>query len=203
MKKIEIRPSLKRHIGSYLSFIFSILILSGILVYLLINFPEFSTILWIGFGIVFFVMIINILGIILNTLFFKVELSKIGVEFTYGIFSKTVESIDMHRIKDFTKKQSFSEQLLGLSTVTIHSTDQTTPTLVLKGLNVYDAQKVIDILQAYSSDSLVKHYLNNPNFTTPSRTGTTDSIIRAQLEKQYRSSLYKQKERNQLQGGEP
>ena len=51
-----------------------------------------------------------------------------------GLFSKTIEEIELFRVKDTSAHQSFFQRLFGLGTITILSGDERTPRLVLNGV---------------------------------------------------------------------
>lgn len=50
---------------------------------------------------------------------------------TFGMFSKTTETLELYRVKDMRTKQSFFERLTGLESVELMSSDLDTPDLVM------------------------------------------------------------------------
>lgn len=52
----------------------------------------------------------------------------------HGIFQRKVDYMELYRIVDFTEHQSLLQQLCGLKTVSIFSTDRNTPRLDLTGI---------------------------------------------------------------------
>ena len=52
-----------------------------------------------------------------------------------GILSRKVDELELIRVNDVTMSQTIAERMLGLGTVTVLSNDETTPTLVLKGIS--------------------------------------------------------------------
>ncbi len=48
-----------------------------------------------------------------------------------GIFSRKTDSVEMFRIKDIQLQQRFIQRILGIGTIVIQSTDETTPVLEL------------------------------------------------------------------------
>lgn len=51
-----------------------------------------------------------------------------------GVFSISTDYMELYRINDFTEKQRFIDRLLGLKTITVHSTDASNRTLILFGI---------------------------------------------------------------------
>jgi len=50
---------------------------------------------------------------------------------TDGVFSKTTDSMELYRVKDFRVRQSFLEGLFGLESIELLSTDLETPDVVI------------------------------------------------------------------------
>lgn len=63
---------------------------------------------------------------------YKITLRRIEVE--RGVLAKTVESLELWRVLDVKYTQSILDRVLGVAKVTVMSTDQTTPELLLYGL---------------------------------------------------------------------
>lgn len=51
-----------------------------------------------------------------------------------GVFTKTVNEIDLRYVDDSLFMQSFLERLVGIGNVTLHSSDKTTPQYVLRAI---------------------------------------------------------------------
>jgi uncharacterized membrane protein YdbT with pleckstrin-like domain len=153
MRSFTIKPSQKKHIFKY-TFL-------GITIFVLAILPFWVNIYKeIAFYISSALIILIFLNIIYTYLYTKLHVITIretGVQFSYGVFHRTTETIELHRILDFVKFQDFDDLIFKLAAVTIHSTDKTTPEKIFRGLHVHDAKRMIDFLQLYSSDSLVKH----------------------------------------------
>jgi membrane protein YdbS with pleckstrin-like domain len=62
-----------------------------------------------------------------------------------GVFSRTIETLQLWRVRDIDFRQSFFERLLGIAKVHVFTKDVTDPELVLKGLpasrDVFDRLK--------------------------------------------------------------
>lgn len=63
---------------------------------------------------------------------YKLTLRRIELE--KGVLSKTVDSLELWRVLDVRYTQSVFDRILGVAKVTVMSTDQTSPELVLYGL---------------------------------------------------------------------
>lgn len=50
---------------------------------------------------------------------------------TEGVFSKTTESLELYRVKDFRITESFFERLFGLESIELLSSDLDTPDVVM------------------------------------------------------------------------
>lgn len=51
-----------------------------------------------------------------------------------GMFSKRLEQVDSYRIKDYVVERPFGQRLLGTGNLVLHTMDQTTPTIALRGV---------------------------------------------------------------------
>lgn len=63
---------------------------------------------------------------------YKLTLRRIEVE--HGVLSKSVDSLELWRVLDVRFNQSLFDRILGVARITVMSTDQTSPELVLYGL---------------------------------------------------------------------
>lgn len=52
----------------------------------------------------------------------------------HGVFLRSVGYIELYRVVDFQERQTLLQQVFGLKTVTVLSTDRTTPRLEMTGL---------------------------------------------------------------------
>ncbi len=80
------------------------------------------------------------------------------IRITYGMFGKNRENIELVRVQDLDYQQTFSERLLKLGDITIHSHDQNKPLVHLR--NVKDPDEVYEILRRAVLSARKKH-----NFT--------------------------------------
>jgi membrane protein YdbS with pleckstrin-like domain len=129
-------------------------------------FREFETIVFVVGGVILVSIIVNVIHITLYIKTFRIVLTKDTLEFGFGVVYRKVETVEMHRINDFTKERGFMDRILGISNIVVYSSDVTTPKIVFRGLNKEQARVMVKFLQKYSSDSIVKHYLNEKNGKT-------------------------------------
>lgn len=153
MKSFSIRPSQKKHIFKY-TLIGLIMIIVAILPFWVETHRTIAT--YISIGLIF-VCVLNLLYTYWFTRLYLITVKETGIQFSYGVFYRTTETIEMHRIIDFIKYQDFDDLIFQLASLTVISTDKTTPEKKFKGLHEHDAKRVLNFLQLYASDSLVKH----------------------------------------------
>lgn len=94
---------------------------------------------------------------------FKIFFSKRNLEYSFGIFNKTVESVDMFTITDFAQKSDLMDQILGISNIIVHSEDIRTPLIKFEGLLLPDARAIIEYLQLNATNTIVEYLVNNKN----------------------------------------
>lgn len=56
--------------------------------------------------------------------------------YTRGVIARKVDYIELYRINDFSEYSSIIDRLFSLKNIRIVSTDQSTPELILKGINI-------------------------------------------------------------------
>ncbi len=64
----------------------------------------------------------------------KIRVTDRNIDTEAGVFGKTVETLQLWRVRDLDWKQSFWERLLGIATIHVYTKDVTDPTLVIRGL---------------------------------------------------------------------
>ncbi len=52
-----------------------------------------------------------------------------------GVFARTTDDLELYRVKDSRYTQSFMERLLGIGEITLRTTDDSSPHVVLEGMN--------------------------------------------------------------------
>jgi len=63
-----------------------------------------------------------------------IRISTQTIDIEAGIFGRTIDTLQLWRVRDIDFEQSFTERLLGIARIRVHSHDQNQPHLVLRGL---------------------------------------------------------------------
>ena len=73
------------------------------------------------------------------------ELTNDRIEFSRGIFDRSVDNLDMFRVVDLKLRRSLLDCIFGIGTVTLITTDKTDPQFVFRKIrscrNLYDVIK--------------------------------------------------------------
>ena len=77
-----------------------------------------------------------------------------------GVFYRTSDSTDLTAIRDQRKTRNIIEMALGLSRLTIVSTDVTDPEMVISGITKEDAEKIINFLRKYAFRSYTEYRIS-------------------------------------------
>ncbi len=65
-----------------------------------------------------------------------------------GVFAVQYDSLELYRVKDYRVSKTLIERVFGLMTVTLYTTDISSPTLLLKGIEQSNvAQQIRDLVQ--------------------------------------------------------
>ncbi len=88
------------------------------------------------------------LGLPLSFTRYRLTTEKIIV--SVGFFSTKEEEIKLYRVTDLSIKRTFAQKLLGLGTITVHSSDKTDAKLELK--NIKRSAKVKELLSRLVED---------------------------------------------------
>ena len=56
------------------------------------------------------------------------------IDYEMGVFSKTVETLQLWRVKDIDFRQSVMERMLGIATIHVFTSDLTDPEIIIRGL---------------------------------------------------------------------
>jgi len=67
----------------------------------------------------------------------QVELSTQRIRETTGIFSRTLEEIELYRVRDISVKRSLPQLVLGCATIVLQTSDSTCPTLTLPWMSQF------------------------------------------------------------------
>ncbi|QDH23632.1 PH domain-containing protein [Saccharibacillus brassicae] len=82
-------------------------------------------------------------GLLLNNVRYTITSQRLIV--TTGLIGKKSEELELVRVKDITLEKTAMDRMMGVGTITVHSSDPTTPTVLLE--DVRDAEKVKDLLR--------------------------------------------------------
>jgi uncharacterized membrane protein YdbT with pleckstrin-like domain len=77
----------------------------------------------------------------------KYEISSERIKITTGIFSKQTNAMELYRVKDYTLNEPFFYRLFHLGTITILTSDHSTPQIVMKAIS--GARQLMDELRKY------------------------------------------------------
>ncbi|MCA1733419.1 MAG: PH domain-containing protein, partial [Acidobacteria bacterium] len=77
-----------------------------------------------------------------------------------GLFSKSVDEIDMRLIDDTLFQQGFIHRLLGIGNVTVMSSDKNTPVFTLRG--VRDPRQVRELIRTHSYQASQRQVFTRP-----------------------------------------
>jgi uncharacterized membrane protein YdbT with pleckstrin-like domain len=65
-----------------------------------------------------------------------------------GIIARQFDNLELFRVKDYMVNQSVFERIFGLMTVSLHTTDLSSPNLEMKGIPLSDiTEKIRDLVQ--------------------------------------------------------
>jgi membrane protein YdbS with pleckstrin-like domain len=81
-----------------------------------------------------FVGLFGIVGTFLKHATSRFKLTLRRIELERGILSKSIDSLELWRVLDLKYTQNVFDRILGVGRITVMSTDQSTPELVLYGL---------------------------------------------------------------------
>ena len=86
--------------------------------------------------------------------FTRYALSEDRLFLSVGFFNLKDEDVLLYRVRDLSLKRSLWQRICGVGTITVVSSDKTTPTLVLK--NVKDAVKVKELIHGQVETAKIK-----------------------------------------------
>ncbi len=71
-----------------------------------------------------------------------------------GLFSTNYDEVLLYRVTDISLKRTFGQKLFGVGTITVQSSDKSTPTLLLK--NIKNAYRVKELLHNQVEEMKIK-----------------------------------------------
>jgi uncharacterized membrane protein YdbT with pleckstrin-like domain len=77
----------------------------------------------------------------------KYEISSERIKITTGIFSKQTNAMELYRVKDYTLNEPFFYRLFHLGTITILTSDHSTPQIIMKAIPA--ARQLMDELRKH------------------------------------------------------
>ena len=86
--------------------------------------------------------------------FTRYALSEDRIFLSVGFFSLKDEDVLLYRVRDLSLRRSLWQRLCGVGTITVVSSDKTTPNLVLK--NVKDATNVKELIHEQVETAKIK-----------------------------------------------
>ena len=86
------------------------------------------------FGVVALIALVNVAVVYFHLRVVEYVVSTQRVRIVSGLFSKTIQEIELFRVKDTMAHQTFYLRIFGLGTITILSGDEKQPRLVLDGV---------------------------------------------------------------------
>ena len=96
-------------------------------------------------------LVIGVLWALLVRWSSEYRLYEDGLEVESGILARRIENLQLFRVRDLGLAQSLMARLLGVGNVMVTSTDQSSPRLVLRGVD--DPRAVYDALRSRVSRS--------------------------------------------------
>jgi membrane protein YdbS with pleckstrin-like domain len=130
---------------------FVLALVCGLLAWFAFNKPGQSGLqiaFWLGCGLqTFFCIWAASAAIRRAALRFTLTTQRLEIE--RGLIARRRESIDLFRIRDVVFEQGFIQRLRGLGTITLYSTDQVEPTLVIP--SIANAQPTYELLRDAAS----------------------------------------------------
>ena len=81
----------------------------------------------------------------LNLKRIRYRISNYRIDYERGLLGKTIDTTELWHVDDIQFHQSFIERILGVGTITVFASDQTSPAMPLRGLprprEIFDALK--------------------------------------------------------------
>ncbi len=81
----------------------------------------------------------------LITIFTEFTITPTQIKIAKGIFFRNISYIELYRVCDYEEKENIFYMVLGVKNIYIHSTDKSTPILLIPGVNTKN--KIIDVIR--------------------------------------------------------
>jgi uncharacterized membrane protein YdbT with pleckstrin-like domain len=103
---------------------------------------------WLHLGITAACVIIGLILLVAPVVWartIRYRISNYRIDYERGLLSKTIDTTELWHVEDIRFHQSLMERLLGVGTITVFASDETTPSFPLRGLpkprEIFDALK--------------------------------------------------------------
>lgn len=103
---------------------------------------------WMGWVVNLVLVIIGLVLLVAPLVWsrtIRYRISNFRIDYERGLLSKTIDTTELWHVEDIRFHQSIIERILGVGTITIFASDQTTPSFPLRGLpkprEIFDALK--------------------------------------------------------------
>ena len=103
---------------------------------------------WLHLGITVACVVIGIILLVAPMVWarsVRYRISNYRIDYERGLLGKTIDTTELWHVEDIRFHQSLIERLLGVGTITVFASDETTPSFPLRGLpkprEIFDALK--------------------------------------------------------------
>jgi membrane protein YdbS with pleckstrin-like domain len=103
---------------------------------------------WLHLGITAACLVIGLILLVAPMVWartIRYRISNYRIDYERGLLGKTIDTTELWHVEDIQFHQSLIERLLGVGTITVFASDQTTPSFPLRGLprprEIFDALK--------------------------------------------------------------
>jgi membrane protein YdbS with pleckstrin-like domain len=136
-------PLVRGNIGSLLLFfLLAVLFIAGPVIY------RYSQGEWMTWWVNLAMVVIGIILLVAPVIWartIRYRISNYRIDYERGLLSKTIDTTELWHVDDIRFHQSLIERILGVGTITIFASDQTSASLPLRGLpkprEIFDAVK--------------------------------------------------------------
>ena len=93
--------------------------------------------IWLAWWVTLALVVIGLVLIVAPIIWartIRYRISNYRIDYERGLLSKTIDTMELWHVDDLKFHQSVFERSLGVGTITISATDQSTPSLPLRGL---------------------------------------------------------------------
>ena len=84
----------------------------------------------------------------------RYELTTERLKMRQGVFNKTLDEVELYRVRDYRLEQPFWLRLFSLGNIELNTSDTSNPHIVLRGIR--DSERVYEQIRKYVEDNRVK-----------------------------------------------